>query len=353
MLATDRVLQRLQDANVPGAAVARITAGEVEWAHGYGMTRAVGGEPVQTTTVFGAASVSKAVTALGVLALAEAGKIDLDGDVRPLLSFPLDVHPKLRAPAGGLPPVTPRLLLQHRGGVIGRGTTPRLKGDGFLPAGRGGGSQRVQQRPDSPDDEVGGDWMVNSWSGASNRQPVCLTYAPGTLRSYSGAGYLVLQHLVEVASGQSFEDYLGEVMRAYGATQATFALRPSFASFASGHDPDGNELPGGHELVPWAAAGGLYIDIVSLAAILRAVLRNEPTVPGASLHHHFINGCGTVSVRLADGRRAFRHGGDNGGYRAVMTGVHESGDGVVVLTNGRAAPGTNIRTELAELSLQD
>ena len=54
------------------------------------------------------ASISKLVTAIGVMRLVEAGKLDLDADVSGLLGRPL------RHPAWQDTPITLRLLLSHR-----------------------------------------------------------------------------------------------------------------------------------------------------------------------------------------------------------------------------------------------
>ena len=55
-----------------------------------------------------------------------------------------------------------------------------------------------------------------------------------------------------------------------------------------------------------------------------------------------------VAVRRTEGRTVIVHGGDNGGYRASLTGVLETGGGAVVLTNGRSLDGPDLRRELAE-----
>ena len=87
------------------------------------------GRAVAHDTVFQAASLAKPVTALGVLALVDDGLIGLDDDVEPHLGLPLPRH-RL---AGAVPrgSVTVRRLLQHRGGIVGRGTTPTARGDRY------------------------------------------------------------------------------------------------------------------------------------------------------------------------------------------------------------------------------
>ena len=58
-----------------------------------------------------------------------------------------------------------------------------------------------------------------------------------------------------------------------------------------------------------------------------------------------------VTVRRREGRTVILHGGDNGGYRASLTGMLETRAGAVVLTNGRSADGLELRRELAETVL--
>ena len=94
------------------------------------------GAPAGAETVYRAASVSKFVTALGAMKLAEGGKISLDRDVNDYLPFPL------RHPAAPDTPITLRMLLSHTAGIhdgeaynggIARGVplSELLKGDSF------------------------------------------------------------------------------------------------------------------------------------------------------------------------------------------------------------------------------
>src|SRR3546814_8255443 len=64
--------------------------------------RVSAGDPVRI------ASISKLVTAIGVMRLVEAGKLDVDADAGELLGFPL------RNPAFPDTPITLRLLMSHR-----------------------------------------------------------------------------------------------------------------------------------------------------------------------------------------------------------------------------------------------
>lgn len=340
------VEERLAASNVPGAAIAVVEDAEVAWAAGYGtVANRHHAAFVTSDTVFQAASLSKPVTALAVLALAEQGAFGLDADVRPLLKLPLPEHPIMQTQGVAGRAVTPRLLLQHRGGVVGRGTTPDRSG-AFLPADRGGGSRRVSNHRG-----VRVPTLEQSWFGTDGTTPVQLTYPPGSQFSYSGAGYLVLQHLVEASTGRDFADHMAEFLGRLGARSATFDLRPhSKENLALGHDVRGRVLPGGHELVPWSAAGGLFVNAIGMAEIVAAMVGDgRGVVSPASLALMVRQNLG-VFGRTESGRRVFRHGGDNGGYRAAITGSPAQRHGVVVLTNGRSSDGVRLRQDLVGMA---
>ena len=329
MLPIDTVERGLASANVPAAAVAVVANGSVQWAQGYGVRISGTDSAVDEHTVFGAASVSKAITALIVLGLQDAGLLRLDSDIRQVVGS-LPVHPL--APSFESEPITIRQLLSHRSGVIGRGTTPNRAGTGFAGKGAGGGSPRALRREAHK-------LQANRWIG--------LTYQPNSRASYSGAGYLLVQQVIESVTGKTFAEVAADLFAALNAPAATFNPTPDTAgNFAHGHQPDGTPLPGGHELVGWAAAGGLFTDVLSLAAILNAVVTAdlfEATTTNLSVMQH----CSTGSNRSHE----FVMGGDNGGYRAMIIGDVQRRTAVAVLTNGRGTAGTKVRSELARAAL--
>ena len=114
--ATTKLADRMAALHVPGVSVAVIHDGKVEWARGFGVTRA-GGPAVTPDTLFQAASISKPVTAMAVLHLAESGKFDLDTDVNRYLKT-------WKVPANtftGTTKVTLRELLTHTAGMTVHG----------------------------------------------------------------------------------------------------------------------------------------------------------------------------------------------------------------------------------------
>ena len=71
--ATMTLAERMRYYKVPGVSVAVINEGKIEWAKGYGVTEVDGSTPVTADTMFQAASISKPVAAMGMLALVEKG----------------------------------------------------------------------------------------------------------------------------------------------------------------------------------------------------------------------------------------------------------------------------------------
>src|SRR5262245_8094865 len=71
----------LREQRIPGAAIAVIRNGGVEWTAGYGRADVASGAPVRDDTRFNIGSTSKTLTAWAVMALAAQGRVDLDQPV--------------------------------------------------------------------------------------------------------------------------------------------------------------------------------------------------------------------------------------------------------------------------------
>jgi len=172
--AVDRfITQQMAAQRIPGLALA-ITQGEqVLYVQGYG--DAGDGRPVTPQTQFLIASVSKSFTALAVMQLVEAGKIDLDAPVQHYLpEFTL-------ADSAAASQITIRQLLNHTSG-LSETTYADL----------------VQPQPET---------IAERATSLRNADPVA---HPGTEYHYFNPNYGVLARVVEVVSGQRFSEYLTE-----------------------------------------------------------------------------------------------------------------------------------------------
>lgn len=194
----------MQTHGVPGVAVALIHDGEV-WVQGFGSEDTRRDRPVAADTVFQAASVSKSVSAWGVMRLVEQGKLGLDVPVSKYLTR-WDLPQSAFDPDG----VTVRRLLSHTAGISVSGYLGYEPGVALPSLGR-----ELSVGPDA----------------AERAGAVRVIYPPGEAVHYSGGGYTLLQLLVEEVSNQSFADYMQQqVLAPLGMTQSTFHWSPGSES---------------------------------------------------------------------------------------------------------------------------
>ncbi|HSQ58400.1 MAG TPA: serine hydrolase domain-containing protein, partial [Gemmata sp.] len=188
----DDLLSRFVAENaVPGAAVAVTRNGKLVYARGFGYADAELKTPVQPTSTFRIASISKPITAVGVMQLADRRKIRLDDPVvrhmklKPFLAAGAKVDERWSR-------ITIRQCLQHTGGW------DRDREGGFDPIGipRRIMSEMKLQGPPTPDDIVR--YMLG--------QP--LDFDPGAKHVYSNLGYLVLGRVIEAVTGQKYEAWI-------------------------------------------------------------------------------------------------------------------------------------------------
>ena len=225
----------------PGLAVALVCHGRTSWAAGYGVADQAKGQPVTPATRFQAASVSKPVTAWGVLRLVEQGRIGLDEPVVGHLRRWCPPPSPFQAEA-----ITVRRLLSHTAGLSVHGY-----------------AGQTLERPLPP--------IEASLSGeAGGSFPVELLDAPGRQWLYSGGGYSVLQLLVEEFTGRPFADVMQtEILEALSMTASSFHWRRTAAT-ACPHDAAGGRIP--EFCFAEQAAAGLVTTAAELARFVAAAL---------------------------------------------------------------------------------
>jgi len=143
--------------------------------------------PMRRDTIFRIASMTKPITALAIMQLVEAGKVDVNDPVEkylPEFKGQLLVDSKdggkltLKKPAR---PITVKDLLTHTSG---------------LPQYPAGMADVYQKR----------NWTLNETTIAISQAP--LLFEPGTKWSYCNPGIDTLGRIVEVVSGQPYDEYL-------------------------------------------------------------------------------------------------------------------------------------------------
>jgi CubicO group peptidase (beta-lactamase class C family) len=319
----ERVLALLAKHQVPGASVALIEKSRIEWAQGYGIRETGRTEPVTGSTLFQAASISKPVAALAAIRLVQQGKLALDQDVNERLSswrLPQNAFTRRQ-------PVTMRLLLSHRAGVI----VP-----GFPGYAAGAKVPTILE--------------VLEGKPPANTPAIVVDMPPAWGFRYSGGGFCVLQQLMIDVGAAPFEETMDSlVLRPLGMSSSTYRQplpEERRSEAATGHQSRG-AIEGKWHTYPELAAAGLWTTAQDLAkfalaierawkgdgaAILsRELAREMPTRQGAGTY-----GLGLI-VRGTGTAISFTHDGVNAGFESRLIGFPETGQGAVVMTNGNGS----------------
>ena len=161
--------------NVPGAALAIVEGDKIVHLRGFGQARP-GGEAPTPQTPFVLGSTTKSFTALAVMQLVEAGKIELDAPIQRYLPWFRVADPQASAQ------ITVRHLLNQTSGL------PVLSGWTTL--------ANFDDRPDATERQA------RALSKLKLARPV------GSAFEYNNTNYNVLGLIIEAASGESYSDYI-------------------------------------------------------------------------------------------------------------------------------------------------
>jgi CubicO group peptidase (beta-lactamase class C family) len=296
-----RVPELLRRYLIPSAAVAIVHDGRVT-TRVWGLADLSSGQIADTHTRYNIASISKVLTAWGVMALVDDGRIALDD--------PVSKHVKRwRSPDEA---ITIGRLLSHTAGLS---------------------MAAVPQYEEAPP------------SLETMLAPIVVEHTPGKAVHYSGGGYGVLQLLIEEVSGQPFETFMQKrVLGPLGMKHSSFvpvvsegmqrrAGGPqSTTPFAVPYDASLRPLP--HYRFAATAAAGLYTTIDDLALLAAAkppaiMLAPVDTVEKTPFRY----GLGYSLLALPSGAITAGHSGSNDGWTSILETIPGTGDALVVLAN--------------------
>ncbi|MFF0091755.1 amino acid adenylation domain-containing protein [Streptomyces canus] len=328
----------MADHHVPGVALAVIRDGKVVTVEGHGVLAADGDVPVSTRTLFQVGSISKHVTALGVLRLVDEGVLDLDADIATYLTgWRLADDPQAQGP------VTVRQLLGHRAGLA------RHRSVGFRP----------------------GEELPTLLDLLEGRPPVTTPRVrrelpPGEVFRKSSTHYWVLQQVLEDVTQEAFEPLMRRlVLDPLALADTSFDQdHPHTAGLpvALGHDAHGTPLKGGWRRRAHLAAAGLWTTAADAARFTLAVRDALLGAPGAPLPQALARellagetgtfyGLGTIVDDSGDDLE-FGHGGEPTGYWNMAISRLHAGTGFVALTNADSGKAV-VKHLTAELGRQD
>jgi len=309
---------QMKDIRIPGLALGIIQGDQIVYLKGYGIADP-SGRAVTAQTPFWLASLMKPVTALAIMQLVEAGKVELDAPVQRYLPY-FRLADEQAAAA-----LTVRHLLNQTSGISGATGNEKFPSQASLDWTP---EQRVRELSDN-----------------------ALTHPVGTTYQYSNVNFTMLALIVETVSGQPFESYVQEHIF------NPLEMRQSFMYQAAAIPPD--SAAGYQQWFGFPVAsnrplprsgnggGGLIASAEDMTHFLIAQLNEghygNVTVLSpegiAEMHTPAIRDGDTETfyamgweVETVDGLTTITHNGDHGNFHADMS-LTSDGWGIVMMTN--------------------
>ena len=315
------IAQHLKEAGTPGVALAITSREGLLRVQTYGLADIKTRQPVTPDTLFEIGSISKSFTAICLLQLHEAGKLDFQQPISKYLPW-FTVKTKYE-------PITVHHLLTHTSGL------PRDRDD----------------IPSSPFQAA----------ALSERET---GYAPGQKYAYSNIGFQTLGYLLEELEGRpSYDVVRSRIIEPLGMKSTETSIRQEMrAKLATGYMPFYDDRPENPAdgLVETtygdygAGDGAISSTPADLAAYVRMLLNHgagprgrliseesfqlltQRTVP-TDAHGKEFYGYG-MRIWEQEGHTLIGHGGGMLGYTSSIKGDLDAGLGVVVFFNGPGSP---------------
>lgn len=321
-----RISKDLHDSNVPSISVAVARDGKIVWEEGFGWADRENRVQASEHTLYSVASVSKPITATGLMVLVERKKVDLDKPINDYLP-----SAKLVARVGDAPDATVRRVANHSSGLP-------LHYQFFY------ADQAFH--PPSREETI--------------RRYGNLITAPGERWQYSNLGYGVLDHVIERVSEKKFADFMREeVFLPLGMTHTSIDVGAGLeAHQAIRYTPEGERIPFYEFDHPGASA--VYASAHDLArfamfhmkshlddqrAILSDAAIDEMQKPTATTNNNSGYGVGWGTNETRRGYLTVEHSGGMPGVATLCSFVPSERVAVVVLSN----TGTPLVSYLADM----
>lgn len=323
----DRIFKDLSAKDGPGASVAVIRKGKIEYSRQYGSAQVEYDLPVNENTIFHVASVSKQFTAMSVMLLAYDGKLGLNDEVQKYLPY----VPKFNHP------VTIRQMIQMTSGIRDQWELLAI------------GGWRL-------DDVITTEHVLQ----LIKRQKE-LNFEPNTQYLYSNMNYTLLGQMVEEVSGKTLAEFSSERIfgplgmrsthfhddhehivdnRAYSYKEIEGELKKSVLSYAN---------VGATSLFTTANDLARWLDNFRHARIGGVELLDEMLTQGILKSQEKIAYAHGVVIGDYKGLKTVSHGGADAGFRSHVVWFPEKEVGIVVLTNLASAGPSGRAYKIADL----
>ena len=314
-----RIDSIFEETNIPGAAVAIVSADSIDWTETFGFANLETKEKVTENTHFCIGSCTKSFTGLGFLKLVDEGRLDLNTPVR-------EIAPEIEIdnPWKDTDPVRVVHLLEHASGF----------GDSHP-------NWFYFEGPVIP--------LKRALEAKSHLRRV--RWKPGTRFSYSSPGFTLAGYVIEKVSGQDYEDYMKQnILVPIGMKTATIgSSEESRRLLAVGYGRNAEPFPAWYDYDE--PAGALNASIKEMALFIRFML-NRGSVDGEQIISEKLfskigkpestlaaragleSGCSFgIGTRYRTRAKWYGHGGAVPGFLAEYAYNLDDGIGYVVLQN--------------------
>ena len=312
------IAKGMEETKVPGLSIAIIKDAKLFWRQAFGVKDSASREPVDTGTLFEAASVSKTVFAYAVMKLCEKGVMNLD---TPLTQYTterlLEGDPRLDL-------ITARHVLSHTTGF-------------------------------------------QNWR--SKEKALQIRFTPGERFSYSGEAYYYLQSVVTHLTGhvdrqvssrfeaglEVFATDIDQYMRAnlfepFGMGSSVYVWNDTLRNYAAPHDAEGKpsakRKTRATTAARYGAAGGLHTTPTDYAKFLIEVINpkasdafrlskdslEEMLRPHAKINDSISQALGW-QIRHTENGDFIMHSAGNPGFAAFVVASVKRKSGLVIMTN--------------------
>lgn len=355
----DALEQERQELEIPGLAVAILERGELAFARGFGSKGIHSHEPIEASTLFRVGSMSKVLTALGIVSAADEARLDLDAPLRESI-------PELSLSGPETEELTLRRLLSQQTGL------------------------RDYLEVDGPRDDAA---LAAFAAGPELAGNVDYMNPPGVFWNYSNPNFYLAGRALEVATGTPYRQAVHERVFAPLHMDRSFFLGSEAIAdgdYSRGYgvmsfDPAETELldlgPDDYDNAWARPAGYAFSNVLDWSRLMQLLLSGdravvsdeglaEVTAPQLSTRSIYSDlqltalGLGDdygLGIGVSNGfymdrateRRTYYatpylgHGGDIPGFASTFAVFPETGFGIVVLSNRDAArPVTAMRLAL-------
>jgi len=331
--AEDRIdqIMSLYTSETPGASIAVMKEGEIVFSKGYGMANLEYDIPVNNSTIFHIASISKQFTAFSILLLSEEGKLGLDDDIRKYIPEVPDF--------GNI--ITLRHLANHTSGL-------RDQWELLVMAG-----WRM-------DDVITTEHVLKLISRQTE-----LNFKPGEEFLYCNTGFTLLAEVVARVSGMPFAEFIeNRIFEPLEMNNSLFyddhekiVKNRAYSYYKEGNGYKNSvlnyEIPGAtslfttpEDLTKWCT----NFENPKIGNIETIRLSNTQGVlnNGDSISYGFGQAIGSYN-----GLTNYYHGGADAGYRTFLTRFPNEKLTVVVFANEASFSSGNVANQIVEFFIGD